>query len=60
MPKDLKAAMRDELVKRAQEVGVPDLVDKIADETVARTPEELAEWLVKVGHPAVKMPSMMG
>ena len=59
MPKDLKAAMRDDLTKRAQEEGVQDFVDKIADETVARTPEELAEWLVKVSHPAVKMPSMM-
>ncbi|MGQ9586934.1 MAG: acetyl-CoA decarbonylase/synthase complex subunit alpha/beta [Thermoplasmata archaeon] len=59
MPKDLKAAMREDLVKRAQEVGVPDFVDKIADETVAKTPEELAEWLVKVDHPATKMPPMM-
>ena len=59
MPKDLKAAMRDDLVKRAEELGVPDFVDKIADETVARTPEELAEWLVKVDHPAAKMPPMM-
>jgi len=59
MPKDLKAAMRDDLVKRAQEVGVPDFVDKIADETVAKTPEELTEWLVKVGHPAMSMPPMM-
>ena len=51
--------MRDDLVKRAQEVGVPDFVDKIADETVAKTPEELLEWLVKVGHPAMSMPPMM-
>ena len=60
MPKDLKAAMRDDLTKRAQEAGVPDFVDKIADETVARTPEELAEWMVKIDHPAAKMPPMMG
>ncbi|UCE45068.1 MAG: anaerobic carbon-monoxide dehydrogenase catalytic subunit [Methanobacteriota archaeon] len=59
MPKDLKEAMRDELVKRAEEVGEPDFIDKIADETVARTPEELAEWLAKVDHPAAKMPPMI-
>jgi len=59
MPKDLKAAMKEDLVKRAQEVGVPDFFDKIADETVAKTPEELAEWLVKVDHPATKLSPMM-
>jgi len=59
MPKDLKNAMMEDLNKRAEEVGVPDFVKKIADETVARTPEELAEWLVKVEHPATKMPPMM-
>lgn len=59
MPKDLKNAMRDELQRRAEEVGVPDFVDKIADETVARTPEELSAWLAKVDHPALKMPPLM-
>jgi len=59
MPKDLKNAMKDDLKRRAEEAGVPDFVDKIADETVARTPEELAEWLVKVDHPALKLPPMM-
>ena len=59
MPKDLKNAMKDDLKRRAEEVGVPDFVDKIADETVARTPEELAEGLVKVDHPALKLPPMM-
>ena len=59
MPKDLKEAMKDELNKRAAEAGVPDFVSKIADETVAKTPEELINWLVKVDHPALKMPPMM-
>ncbi len=58
MPKDLKNAMREDLVKRAEELGSPDFVDKIADETVARTPEDLLEWLRRVDHPALKMPPM--
>ncbi len=59
MPKALKEAMKEEMTTRAAELGVPDFLDKIADETVARTPEELAEWMVKVDHPALKMPPMM-
>jgi acetyl-CoA synthase len=59
MPKDLKEAMKDELTKRAEELGLPGFVDRIADETVARTPEELTEWLVKVDHPAMKMLPMI-
>jgi len=59
MPKDLKNAMAEELKARAAEEGVPDLLDKIADETVATDPEKLAEWLAKVDHPCLKMPPMM-
>jgi acetyl-CoA synthase len=59
MPKDLKESMREELTKRAKEIGVPDFVDKIADETVARTPEELSSWMVEVNHPAMNMESMI-
>jgi carbon-monoxide dehydrogenase catalytic subunit/CO dehydrogenase/CO-methylating acetyl-CoA synthase complex beta subunit len=59
MPKDLKEAMKDELVKRAEEMGIPGFIDKIADETVARTPEELTEWMAKVDHPALKMQPMI-
>ena len=59
MPKDLKAAMKDELQKRADELGMPDFVSKIADETVARTPEELSSWMVEVHHPSLNMRPMM-
>lgn len=59
MPKDLKEAMREELQKRAEELGVPDFVEKIADETVAKTPEELVEWMNKVQHPALRMEPMI-
>jgi acetyl-CoA synthase len=59
MPKDLKNAMKEDLEKRAEELGALGFVDKIADETVARTPDELLEWLRKVDHPALKMPPIM-
>ncbi len=59
MPKDLKEAMKEELGQRSRDLGVPDFLAKIADETIAKTPEELAAWLVKVDHPALKMPPMM-
>ena len=59
MPKDLKEAMKEELNKRAEELGVPDFVSKIADETVARTPDELISWILEKEHPALRMPPMM-
>lgn len=59
MPKDLKEAIREDLQKRAEEEGIPDLLDKIADETVATDPEALIEWLTKVDHPCLKLPPMM-
>jgi acetyl-CoA synthase len=59
MPKDLKEALRDALVKRAEELGTPDFVDKIADETVTTDANELLEYLQKVDHPALKMDPMI-
>jgi len=59
MPKDLKNAMADGIRKRAEELGVPDLLDKIADETITTDAEGLANWMVKVDHPALKMPSLL-
>ncbi len=59
MPKDLKEFYGDRFAKRATQEGVPDLIDKIADETVATTGEELLEFLTKVGHPALEMESLL-
>jgi len=59
MPKELKEAMKEDLQKRAKEEGVPDLLDKIADESVATDPEALTEWLAKVDHPCLKLPPLM-
>jgi CO dehydrogenase/acetyl-CoA synthase beta subunit len=55
MPRDLKDYMRDRIEKRAQDMGLDGFLDKIADETVATTGEELVEFLAKVEHPALTM-----
>ena len=55
MPKELKDFLRTRLEKRAEEIGIPGLVDMIADETVAETAEEVVEYLIKMGHPAMEM-----
>ncbi|WP_456432756.1 acetyl-CoA decarbonylase/synthase complex subunit alpha/beta [Thermosulfuriphilus sp.] len=59
MPKMLKEELRDKLLKRCEEEGMPDLLDKIADETVGTTEEEVLEFLKKVGHPALEMPPLV-
>ncbi len=58
MPKELKEHMRERLEKRAGEENLAGFVDKIADETVATTSEEILEYLTKVDHPALKMDPM--
>jgi acetyl-CoA synthase len=36
-------------------VGVPDLIDRIADETVGTTEEEIMAFLKEKNHPALSM-----
>ncbi len=55
MTREMKEQLGPALRKRAEEIGMPDLLDKIADETIAVTPDRLVEFLVKVGHPALSM-----
>lgn len=57
--KELKEALGEKLKKRCEEEGDPNLINKIADESVATTAEELLPYLEKVGHPALKMPSLI-
>jgi acetyl-CoA synthase len=59
MPAELKEALRERLEARANEIGAPGFIDKIADETVATTIEELTAYLEGVGHPALTMPSLL-
>jgi len=58
MPGELKEEMLEELKTRAAELGMPDFVDKIADETVTVDSAGLLEFLQKAEHPALTMPSL--
>jgi acetyl-CoA synthase len=60
MPKSLKEEIRERLLKRGEELGVPDLVDRIADETVGITEEEILPFLKEKDHPALKMEPIVG
>jgi len=59
MPKVLKEEIKDRLDQRGKEMGVPDLYDKIADETVGTSEEEIRPFLEEKDHPALKMESIM-
>lgn len=59
MPKGLKERIAEDFKKRAEEAGVPDLLDKIADETICEDSEKLLEYLSSVGHPALEMEPMI-
>ena len=58
MPKALKEEVKERFDKIAAELGVPDLLDKIADETVATTEEEVLAYITEKGHPALEMDPM--
>ncbi len=60
MPKMLKEEIADRLKARAEEVGVPDLPDMIADETIGVTEEEILPFLQEKGHPALSMEPILG
>jgi acetyl-CoA synthase len=59
MTKEMKEQLGSALRERAAEIGMPDLVDKIADETVAVTPEQLVSHLERVEHPALSLPPLL-
>jgi acetyl-CoA synthase len=59
MTKNLKESLKEAFDKRAAEEGVPDLLDKIADETICEDSEKLLEFLASVGHPALEMEPML-
>jgi len=59
MPKALKEEISERLKARLEEIGKPELFDKIATEEDAEEPEPLVEFLQKVEHPALSMPAML-
>jgi acetyl-CoA synthase len=60
MPKSLKEEIAERLKARAEEIGIPDLPDMIADETVGTTEEEILPFLQEKGHPALTMDPILG
>lgn len=58
MPKELKELLAADLKKRFDEQGAADLMDKIADETIATRPEDIRKFMEKVSHPALGMQEM--
>jgi acetyl-CoA synthase len=60
MPKSLKEEIKERLDKRAEELGVPDLYEKIADETVGTDEDSVLAFLKEKDHPALKMDPIVG
>jgi len=58
MPKELKTLLEPDLRKRFEEVGMPDLWDKIADETLGVDTSIIREFMEKQKHPALEMDDM--
>jgi acetyl-CoA synthase len=60
MPKSLKEEIRERLIKRGEELGIPDFIDRIADETVGVTEDEILPFLREKNHPALSMDPIVG
>ncbi len=58
MPKALKELLGADMKKRFQEQGAPNMMDCIADETIATEPAAIRAFMEKVKHPALDMPDM--
>jgi len=55
MPKRLKEEMAGAIKRISAEIGIPDLYDKIADETITEDAEGLMDWMARTEHPALGM-----
>jgi acetyl-CoA decarbonylase/synthase complex subunit beta/acetyl-CoA synthase len=55
LPAQIKDELKPRLLPLLAQRNLPDLFDKIADESQATTIEELTVFLEKVGHPALTM-----
>lgn len=59
MPKQLKEEIGELLRERAEELSMPDFLDKVATEENATTEEEVLKWMTDVSHPALEMEPIM-
>ena len=55
MPKQLKEDLREKLNEQGKLLGIENMADKIADETVGITQEAILSFLKEKGHPALSM-----
>ena len=60
LPKMLKDELRERLLKRGEEIGIPNFIDMIADETIGVTEDEILPFLTEKNHPALAMDSILG
>jgi len=60
MPRMLKEEIGERFKARAAEMGVPDLLDKVADETIGVSEETILPFLTAKGHPALTMDPILG
>jgi acetyl-CoA synthase len=59
MPRSLKEEIGERFNARAKEIGIPNLMDMIADEEIGTTEEEILSFLQEKGHPALTMEPIM-
>ncbi|MCF6289566.1 MAG: CO dehydrogenase/CO-methylating acetyl-CoA synthase complex subunit beta [Desulfobacterales bacterium] len=55
LPKMLKEEIKDKLIARCKEEGMPELYEMIATEEQGETEEEILKFLKEKGHPALEM-----
>lgn len=58
MPMELKEQLGDDLKRCFAAEGAPDMMDKIADETIATEAKDVRAYMEKVCHPALDMSDM--
>jgi len=59
MPKSLKEEIGERFNARAKELGMPDLLERVADESIGTTEEEIMAFLQEKQHPALTMDPIM-
>ncbi|MGV1098920.1 acetyl-CoA decarbonylase/synthase complex subunit alpha/beta [Thiovibrio sp. JS02] len=59
LPKMMKEEIKDKLMERCKEIGMPEFYDMIATEENGTTEEEILAFMKKVGHPALEMEAVV-
>ena len=59
IPKHLKEELREKINEQGKRLGVDNLADRIADETVGMTQEDILPFLKEKKHPALEMEPMI-